>query len=345
MIGSRLQTLRGAVDAGPTDPRRTIPLEIVLRSWMFAMGSVGVDPSLPLIVRRRRRLTGALRFHARLLLSPTFTRLCASSVRPTDGSARGGHVQPPWSRVLLPAFRVGRRPALTTARRHSSIGRDHTLVRAQLQDRFRLVRRLHESANHSVIVERWPRHRRLEAPGSATLGTSESAQGGNGDETVARIRDDGRDEAARNRQDGRKSRARERHSPRVVQGTGAARRPQGWTGSRATHGADHRGQKEKPAVRNVRNARPLHRRQACVIHSSGVDSDRMEVCSAGAPDHDPLCSVRLLSRRPPALTIAVFLWGPPIRHAAPLPMIFPPDRTRRWSINHATWCSHVRSWR
>ena len=48
MIASRLQTLlSGPVDAGPTNPRRTIPLEIVLRSWMFAMGSVGVDPLPP----------------------------------------------------------------------------------------------------------------------------------------------------------------------------------------------------------------------------------------------------------------------------------------------------------
>jgi len=123
---------------------------------------------------------------------------------------------------------------------------------------------------------------------TSTVEEERRAQGGNGDQTVARVRDDGRDEAARDCKDGRKSRAREGDSPRVVQRTSTARRPQRWLGSRTSNGTHHRGQKEESADAvakiDARTQHRLHRCHACAIHSRGVNSDRMEVCSAGAPD-------------------------------------------------------------
>src|SRR5262249_56939054 len=136
-------------------------------------------------------------------------------------------------------------------------------VTPQFQGPTLLVRRLHKSPitqwlRSSCYAAGW-RERRTN-----TVEEERRAQGGNGDQTVARVRDDGRDEAARDCKDGRKSRAREGDCPRVVQGTSTARRSQRWPGSRTSNGAHHRGQKEESAdtVANI-DARTQHR-----LHSS-----------------------------------------------------------------------------
>jgi len=93
------------------------------------------------------------------------------------------------------------------------------------------------------------RHVSAEARRETNIVRSGKARGGDGDKTVARVRDDGCDKAARNREDGRKSGAREGHGPRVVAGTGAPRRSQGRPRARPAHGAHYRGPKEESAVR------------------------------------------------------------------------------------------------